>query len=92
MMKLINEYILQKETENNNAEINYAVVPMKYIDYRQDPFAVAIGYMIPFFIVIAYMCPLCLYVYRMVGEKENKSIKQEKLKKLLQELKTKIIF
>ena len=23
--------------------------------------------------VIAYMCPLCLYVYRMVGEKENKS-------------------
>ena len=47
--------------------------PMPYVDYRSDPFSKAIGYMIPFFIIIAYMCPLCLYVYRMVEEKENKS-------------------
>ena len=49
------------------------MVPMPYTDYRSDPFSKAIGYMIPFFIIIAYICPLCLYVYRMVGEKENKS-------------------
>ena len=73
IMKLINQYILQKELNNNNAKIDFAVVPMPYMDYRSDPFSKAIGYMIPFFIIIAYMCPLCLYVYRMVGEKENKS-------------------
>ena len=73
IMKLINEYILRKELNNPNAEINFAMIPMKYSDYRLDPFAKSIGYMIPFFLIIAYMCPLCLYVYRMVGEKENKS-------------------
>ena len=72
IMKLINQYILQQETDNN-AKIDFAIIPMPYVDYRSDPFSKAIGYMIPFFIIIAYMCPLCLYVYRMVDEKENKS-------------------
>ena len=66
IMKLINEHILGKQ-------INFGIVAMPYEDYRTDPFSSVIGYFIPFFIVIAYMCPLCLYVYRMVGEKENKS-------------------
>ena len=73
IMKLINQYILQKELNDNNAKIDFSIVPMPYVDYRSDPFSKAIGYMIPFLIIIAYMCPLCLYVYRMVGEKENKS-------------------
>jgi len=73
IMKLINEYILQKETNNSDAKIDFAMLPMPYVNYRSDPFARFIGYMIPFFIIIAYMCPLCLYVYRMVSEKENKS-------------------
>ena len=72
ILKIMNEYILRKELDNNNAEINFAIVPMKYSDYKTDPFSKAIGYMIPFFLIIAYMCPLCLYVYRMVSEKENK--------------------
>ena len=49
------------------------MVALPYENYRVDPFSTVIGYFIPFFMVIAYMCPLCLYVYRMVGEKENKS-------------------
>ena len=73
MMKLINQYILQQELNKPEAKIDFAMLPMPYMDYRSDPFSKAIGYMIPFFIIIAYMCPLCLYVYRMVGEKENKS-------------------
>ena len=73
IMKLINEYILRKETGDSSAKLDFAMVPMPYVNYRSDPFSKAIGYMIPFFIIIAYMCPLCLYVYRMVGEKENKS-------------------
>ena len=73
IMKLINQYILQKELNDPSAKIDFAMLPMPYVNYRSDPFARFIGYMIPFFIIIAYMCPLCLYVYRMVSEKENKS-------------------
>ena len=71
-MKLISEYILQQETDNN-AKIDFAMIALPYENYRSDPFSSVVGYFIPFFMVIAYMCPLCLYVYRMVGEKENKS-------------------
>ena len=73
ILKLINEYILKQETDNQNAQIDFAMVALPYENYRVDPFSSVIGYFIPFFMVIAYMCPLCLYVYRMVGEKENKS-------------------
>ena len=77
IMKLINEHILNGGTDDNSNDytkkINFGMVAMPYENYRSDPFSSVIGYFIPFFIVIAYMCPLCLYVYRMVGEKENKS-------------------
>ena len=73
ILKLINEYILQQETDDSNAKLDFAMVALPYENYRSDPFSSVIGYFIPFFMVIAYMCPLCLYVYRMVGEKENKS-------------------
>ena len=74
IMKLINEYILTQETEaTTDAKIDMAMIALPYENYRSDPFSAVIGYFIPFFMVIAYMCPLCLYVYRMVGEKENKS-------------------
>ena len=71
IMKLINDYILR--LNNIHKTINFGIIPMIYKDYRTDPFTIFVGYMIPFFIIIAYMCPLCLYVYRMVSEKENKS-------------------
>ena len=73
IMKLINEYILKKETRNINASINFGMVPMKYVNYKKDRFGEFIGFIIPFFLVIAYMCPLCLYVYRMVSEKESRA-------------------
>ena len=73
ILKIINDYILQQETGNNDAKIDFAMIALPYENYRTDPFSSVIGYFIPFFMVIAYMCPLCLYVYRMVGEKENKS-------------------
>ena len=73
IMKIINEYILQKETKNLNASINFGMLPMKYVNYKKDKFGEFIGFIIPFFLVIAYMCPLCLYVYRMVAEKESRA-------------------
>ena len=73
IMKCINEYILKKETQNINATLNFGVVPMKYVNYKDDKFGEFIGFIIPFFLVIAYMCPLCLYIYRMVAEKESRA-------------------
>ena len=72
MMKVVNQYILRKETNNNDAELNYGIAAFKYIDYRADSFGEFMGYMIGVILVMAYMSPLSLYVYRMVGDKESK--------------------
>ena len=72
MMKVVNQYILRKETNKNNAELNYGISAMMYIDYRDDSFGEFMGYMIGVILVMAYMSPLSLYVYRMVGDKETK--------------------
>ena len=72
MMKIINQYILRKETGKSDAQLNYGIAAMKYIDYRSDSFGEFMGYMIGVILVMAYMSPLSLYVYRMVGDKESK--------------------
>ena len=73
MLKIITDYILKKETGNNDAYINFGMMANKYEYYREDPFGMFVGYIVPFFIVIAYMSPLCLYVLRMVTEKESRA-------------------
>ena len=72
MMKVINDYILSKETKND-IKINFGVIPMKYKSYRKDLFGSIVGFIGPLFIVVAYMGHLCKYVYRMVLEKETKA-------------------
>ena len=72
VMKIVNEYILKQETGNPLASINYAVLPMKYKDFRDDEFGFFFGYVITIIILVAYMVPLSIYVYKMVGEKEAK--------------------
>ena len=73
MMKIVNQYILREETGDDNAELNYGITALEYIDYRVDEFGNLLGYMITIIIVIAYMSPLSLYVYRIVDEKEKKT-------------------
>ena len=73
IMKIINEYILRKETHNVNAKLNFGMMPMKYVDYKRDKLGDYMSFIIPFFIMIAYMCSLCLYVFRMVSEKESRA-------------------
>ena len=72
MIKIVNEYILEKELNDNSAELNYAIIPMKYKEFKIDNFGEYIAYVITIIIVIAYMAPLSLYIYRIVGEKETK--------------------
>ena len=71
IMKVITDYIYSQEI-NNDTKINFGIVPMKYKSYRSDTFGTIVGFIGPFFIVIAYMGHLCIYVYRMVYEKETK--------------------
>ena len=73
IMKVISDYILSQELGNNNTKINFGILPMKYKNYREDLFGAVVGFLGPFFIIIAYMGHLCIYVYRMVLEKETKA-------------------
>ena len=72
MMKVISDYIMSQEA-NNETKINFGIIPMKYKSYKIDPFGTVVGFLGPFFIIIAYMGHLCIYVYRMVLEKETKA-------------------
>ena len=73
IMKVVYDYILQNETGNTNAHVNYGVMPMKYTTYLEDTFGRFIGFILPFFLVIAYLIPLTMLVSRMVTEKETKA-------------------
>ena len=73
MMKVVNEYILRKETENNYASFSYGIFPMKYTDFKLDNYGQYFGYILVIIIIIAYMIPLILYVYKIVEEKEAKT-------------------
>ena len=72
MMKTVYQYILRKETNDSQAEINFGTIPMKYIDYRIDSSRDYFGYITSIFIIVAYMIPLSLYVYRFVKDKESR--------------------
>ena len=71
MIKIVNEYILRKELNDINAELNYIITPMRYTDYKLDSYEF-IGFLTTIIIIVAYMAPLSLYIYRIVGEKETK--------------------
>ena len=89
---MFNEYILRKETNNYNAFLNFGISPMKYINYKDDKFGQFIGYIFTFFLIIAYMCPLCLYVYRMIEEKESRAKEGMKIMRLSESIYFYLIF
>ena len=64
---------MKKELNDDNAQIDFVMRPMEYTYYKNDIFSQFVGYIVPFFIIISYICPLCLYVLRMVGDKESKA-------------------
>ena len=72
VMKLVNEYILKNQTNKKYSSLSYAVTPMKYIDFRVDPFGQLFGNITVICILIAYIFPLNIYVYKIVKEKETR--------------------
>jgi hypothetical protein len=77
MMSIINNLILQITTGNNKIQLNTAIGPQKFLSFKNDPFARAIGFILPFFLVIAYVCPLCIVVFRIVSDKVNTLLNKE---------------
>ena len=71
IMKLIVDYIYSQEIDNET-KINFGVLPMKYNNYKSDPFAEKVSEFGPFFMIVAYVSSIGIYVYRMVLEKETK--------------------
>lgn len=71
IMKVISDYIYSQEI-NKETKINFGIIPMKYGSYKEDTFGSIVGFIGPFIITIAYMGNLCIYVYKMVYEKETK--------------------
>ncbi len=72
MMKIINDVIFQRVTNNNQNSIDFVVAPEKYTFIKSDPFSNFVGFLLPFFVVIAYLSPLIIVVFRMIREKETK--------------------
>ena len=72
VMKVVNEYILKTQTNDKYSSLSYAVTPMKYIDYRVDPFGQLFAGITGICILIAYVFPLNIYVYKIVREKETR--------------------
>ena len=69
--KFIYDYILQKETNNPNAEINYRIVAQKYNKYLYNVFNENLSMLFGIFILIAYSFPLSINIYKLVKEKES---------------------
>ena len=71
--KILYDYVLQKETGKNNAEINYNIIPQKYEEKLYNSLYQLLNEIISIFVLIAYAFPLCINIYRLVKEKETKA-------------------
>ena len=72
ILKGIYDKILQKETNNPNADITFRVSPQKFDVYLNDPFGHFLNYIFGFSMIIGYSLPLSINIYRIVKEKETK--------------------
>ena len=71
--KYFYDYVLQEETGNDYAQINYIISPKKYDKYIYDNFVSNISLLLAFFTIIAYALPLTINIYRIVKEKETRA-------------------
>ena len=71
--KILYDYVLQKETNNTEAEINYRLIPQKYDKYLYNVLDNYLSILFGIFVLIAYAFPLSINIYRLIKEKENKS-------------------
>ena len=68
VIKIIYDYILQKETNNKDAEINLRIMAQKYDNYLYSLFNSFLSMILGFFILIAYALPLSINIFKLVKE------------------------
>ena len=71
--KILYDYILQKETNNSEAEINYRLIPQKYEKYYSNILDEYLNILFGIFILVAYAFPLSINIYRLIKEKESRA-------------------
>ena len=71
--KILYDFILQKETNNPSAEINYRLVPQKYEKYFYNILEEYLNILFGIFTLVAYAFPLSINIYRLIKEKESRS-------------------
>ena len=71
--KILYDFVLQKETNNPEAEINYRLVPQKYDKYLYNIIDEYLNILFGIFILVAYAFPLSINIYRLIKEKESRS-------------------
>ena len=71
--KIIYDFILQKETNNPDAEIKLGIIAQKYDKYLYNIFNDFLSMLLGFFILIAYALPLAINIYKLVKEKETRA-------------------
>ena len=86
-MKIIYDYLLQKVSRKQDAEIIFSVIPMKYDEISHDTFHNFLS-LLGFFIIIGYAIPLSINIYKEIHFRETK--KKEYLKSM--GIKEKIFF
>ena len=73
IQKIIYDYILRKETNNNDAEINLVIYAQKCDKYLFNTFYSFLSMLLGFFVLVAYALPLSIYINKLVKEKESKA-------------------
>ena len=72
--KMLYDFILQKETNNSEAEIKYRLSPQKYEKYfyniLEDYY---LNILFGIFVLVAYAFPLSINIYRLIKEKESRA-------------------
>ena len=73
IQKILYDYVLREETRNENAEINYKIIPQKYEEKTFNLLHQYLNQIISIFVLISYAFPLSINIYRLIKEKESKA-------------------
>ena len=71
--KILYDYVLRKETNNPEAEINYRLIPQKYDKYLFNILDEYLSILLGIFILVAYAFPLSINIYRLIKDKESRA-------------------
>ena len=72
IQKILYDYVLKQELNDNNAQINYKIIPQKYEEKIYNALNNYLVQIVSIFVLIAYALPLSINIYRLIQEKESR--------------------